>query len=167
MCCRTPLGAESAIRTCLETLDALHCRRRPQQMDLLPGRWHYCTISGKSSTCSQFPSLKSLPLRWHTAGDPNACAGEKAASKTSVGPLYGAGLRLVPSFAALQLRMAAMNDLQPPSCCSTTECIGFLLHLAPICCTASFLSSFSLSSLLARHNGRRRFVGRCASRRLI
>ena len=71
--------------------------------------------------------------------------------------IYGAGLRLVPSFAAasaLQLRMAAMDDLRPPSCCSTTECLGFLFHLAPICCTASSLSSFSLSSLLTRDRQR-------------
>ena len=96
--------------------------------------------------------LADVALRWRAA-DSQA----SPSIQDYVGPLYDARLRLVPSFAtasALQLRMAAMDDLRPPSCCSTTECLGFLFHLAPICCTASSLSSFSLSSLLTRDRQR-------------
>ena len=39
-------------------------------------------------------------------------------------------------------------DDQPPSCSSTTECLGFLFHFAAICCTVSSLSSFSLRLFL-------------------
>ena len=44
--------------------------------------------------------------------------------------------------------MAVMDDLWPPSCRSTSERLGFSFHLAPVCCTASSLSSLCLSSLL-------------------
>ena len=69
--------------------------------------------------------LADAALRWLAANSQ-----EFPSSQDNVGPLYGAGLRHVPSFAAasaLRLRMAAMVDLRPSSCCSTSECLGVLV----------------------------------------
>ena len=153
--------------------------------------------------------LADAALRWLAANSQ-----EFPSSQDNVGPLYGAGLRQVPSFALLvssphrpispcllgigtwQMRLFAgwqpirRSSLpakttlalfmvlvygryhllrQPlPSDCEwqpwltsglppavpLLSALAFLFHLAPICCTASSLSSFSLSSLLTRDRQR-------------